>query len=258
MAENGVRRLRKAGRMVEMNSDHNLANTTTLWSLVLEANRGPEDAANRARELLLERYKGAVHRYLLGALHDPNAADDLSQEFYLRFVRGDFRNANPEKGRFRDLVKTTLFHLIIDHQRRQKTRPKALPPDDSGPADSSCDSVNSDERFLDSWRDQLLSQAWKALRARDATYYTVLRLRAENNDLSSAEMAKHLSEQFGQPVSADWVRTRLKRAREQFADLLLDELAQSMDHPTRERLEEELADLRLLTYCQEAVTRWNA
>jgi RNA polymerase sigma-70 factor (ECF subfamily) len=238
--------------------DHNLATTSTLWSLVREANDGPEEAAQRAREVLLERYKGAVHRYLLGALHDPNAADDLAQEFYLRFVRGDFRNADPEKGRFRDLVKTTLFHLIIDHQRRLKARPQPLPPEDCGPASAIEEAaVNSDEQFLDSWRQQLLSQTWKALRGQDATYYAVLRLRAESNDLSSAEMAQRLTVQLGHAVSADWVRTRLKRAREQFADLLLDELAQSMDNPTRTRLEEELADLRLLAYCQEAVARRN-
>jgi RNA polymerase sigma-70 factor (ECF subfamily) len=235
--------------------DHNLATTSTLWSLVREANDGPEEAAQRAREALLERYKGAVHRYLLGALHDPNAADDLAQEFYLRFVRGDFRNADPEKGRFRDLVKTTLFHLIVDHQRRLKARPQPLPPEDHGPASLGDEAVDSDEQFLDSWRQQLLSQTWKALRGQDATYYAVLRLRAENNDLSSAEMAERLTVQLGHAVSADWVRTRLKRAREQFADLLLDELAQSMDNPTRSRLEEELADLRLLAYCQDAVAR---
>ncbi|HEY7310667.1 MAG TPA: sigma-70 family RNA polymerase sigma factor [Gemmataceae bacterium] len=235
--------------------EQNLANTSTLWSLVTEANHGPEDAARRARETLLERYKGAVYRYLLGALHDSNAADDLAQEFFLRFVRGDLRNANPEKGRFRDLVKTTLFHLIVDYQRRRKGQPQPLPPDDCGPAASEDSALTSEEQFLDSWRQQLLSQAWKALRARDTTYYAVLRLRAEKNDLSSAEMAERLSEQLGNTVSADWVRTRLKRAREQFADLLLDELIQSMDNPTRERLEEELADLRLLMYCQDAVAR---
>jgi RNA polymerase sigma-70 factor (ECF subfamily) len=238
--------------------DHNLATTSTLWSLVREANDGPEEAAQRARELLLERYKGAVHRYLLAALRDPNAADDLAQEFFLRFVRGDFRNADPEKGRFRDLVKTTLFHLIVDHQRRMKSRPQPLPPEDFGPASTGEEAaVNSDEEFLDSWRQQLLSQTWRALRGQDATYYAVLRLRAENNDLSSAEMAERLTVQLGHAVSADWVRTRLKRAREQFADLLLDELAQSMDNPTRARLEEELADLRLLAYCRDAVARRN-
>jgi hypothetical protein len=71
-------------------------------------------------------------------------------------------------------------------------------------------------------------------------------------------MAERLSGELGHAVSADWVRTRLKRARDQFADLLLGELAQSMDNPTRERLEEELADLQLLKYCQDAVARWNA
>jgi RNA polymerase sigma-70 factor (ECF subfamily) len=236
--------------------EHNLADTSTLWSLVTEANYGPQDAAQRAREVLLERYKGAVHRYLLAALRDANAADDLAQEFFLRFVRGDLRNAHPDKGRFRDLIKTTLFHLIVDYQRRLKLRPQPLPSDDRGPADSTTDNLTSDEQFLESWRQQLLSRAWKALHSRDATYYTVLKMRAENNQLSSAQMAESLAAELGQPVSPDWVRTRLKRARAQFADLLLGELAQSMDNPTRERLEEELADLQLLMYCQDAVARW--
>lgn len=236
--------------------EHKLADTSTLWSLVTEANHGPLDAAQRAREVLLERYKGAVHRYLLAALRDANAADDLAQEFFLRFVRGDLRNAHPDKGRFRDLIKTTLFHLIVDHQRRLKTRPQQLPSDDRAPADSTAENLTSDEQFLDSWRQQLLSRTWKALNGRDATYYSVLKMRAENNELSSAQMAENLTSELGQPVSPDWVRTRLKRARAQFADLLLDELAQSLDNPTRERLEEELADLQLLMYCQDAVARW--
>jgi RNA polymerase sigma factor (sigma-70 family) len=240
--------------MDESGMDHNLASTTTLWGLVRQANSGPEEAARHAREVLLNRYRGAVHRYLLGAVGDHHVADDLAQEFFLRFVRGDFRNASPEKGRFRDLLKTTLYHLIVDHQRRQKANPQPLPPSDCFAGDVSPDPVH-DERFLESWRKQLLAQAWKALRDQDVTYYAVLYLRAENDQLSSAEMAVRLSGQLGTPVTADWVRTRLRRAREMFADLLLEELAQTLENPTRERLEEELADLRLLTYCQDAVVR---
>src|SRR5271165_1024348 len=111
----------------------NLNHISTIWSMVRKAH-GVPGAANPALEALLERYSGAVYRYLLGALRDPHAADDLSQEFSLRFVRGDFRNADPQRGRFRDLVKTVLFHLIVDYQRRQKAGPRALPPDDCGPA----------------------------------------------------------------------------------------------------------------------------
>jgi hypothetical protein len=40
----------------------------------------------------------------------------------------------------------------------------------------------------------------------------------------------------------------LYRAREKFAELLLDEVAQSLDQPTREDLEQELVDLNMLRY----------
>ena len=83
-----------------------------------------------ARAALVHRYRGAIYRYLLGAVRNPDVADDLAQDFALRLVRGDFRNADPERGRFRDLVKTVLFHLIVDYQRRQKAQPRALPPDE--------------------------------------------------------------------------------------------------------------------------------
>lgn len=246
--------------MDEVRVDQNLNHISTLWSMVRKAHDGTTDAASRALKVLMERYSGAVYRYLLGALRDPHAADDLSQEFSLRFVRGDFRNADPERGRFRDLVKTVLFHLIVDHQRRQKASPLALPPDDCGPAQPDTAALTSDAQFIESWRQQLLSQAWAALahwdRRNGSRYYDVLRYRAEHRELSSAEMAAQLSVRLNKKVSADWVRQTLRRAREQFADLLLEELSHSIVNPTRERLAEELADLRLLSYCQPALERW--
>jgi RNA polymerase sigma-70 factor (ECF subfamily) len=237
------------------NSELNLHSTSTLWGLVHEANCGTEDTARRAREEVLRRYSGAVYRYLLGALHDPHAADDLSQEFSLRFIRGDFRHASPEKGRFRDLIKTSLFHLIVDYQRRRKRIPQALPAEELGPAEEPPETYHSDEQFLESWRQQLLSQAWASLGSASPVYYKVLRARAENPALSSVQLAGQLDSAHGKPVTADWVRQTLRRARDQFADLLLDELAASMDSPSRERLEEELITLRLLPYCQQALKR---
>jgi RNA polymerase sigma factor (sigma-70 family) len=253
----------------EIRGNQNLNQISTIWTLVREAsppvggaaNPASREAATRALQALMERYGGAVYRYLLGALRDPHAADDLSQEFSLRFVRGDFRNADPERGRFRDLVKTVLFHLIVDHQRRRKASPLALPPDDCGPAQPDGDALTSEVQFVESWRQQLLSQAWTALnrwdRLKGSCYYDVLRYRAKHRELTSAEMAAKLSVRLKKKVSADWVRKTLERARDQFADLLLEELSHSIVNPTRERLAEELADLRLLSYCQPALDRWN-
>ena len=55
---------------------------------------GDRQAASDAQLRLLLDYSGAVSRYLLGALRDNEAADELAQEFAVRFIRGDFRGVS--------------------------------------------------------------------------------------------------------------------------------------------------------------------
>jgi RNA polymerase sigma-70 factor (ECF subfamily) len=195
-----------------------------------------------------------VRRYLLGALHDPDAADELFQEFALQFLRGGFRRADPEHGRFRNYLKSALFHLVAHYRRRQRRQPLPLREDaaDPGPA-------NSEQAFLRSWRDELLARAWRTLeraeRPDGPPFYAVLRFRADHADLRSAEMALRLSAQLGRPLTAAGVRQALHRARERFADALLDEVLHSLDRPAEEQLEQELIDLDLLDYCRPALQR---
>jgi len=216
----------------------NLGDIATHWTVVRQAHQGSGAEVERAKQELMERYSGAVYRYLLGALHDPHAADDLFQDFALRFLRGDFRNADPQRGRFRDFVKTALYHLIVDHQNRRRTGPAPLPAvecADPKPPDL----YYSEQEFLASWRAEMLSRAWQALdeagRTADQPFYHVLKLRAEAPALSSAEMAEQLSAQLGRPLSPDWVRQNLKRARARFTALLLDEVARSLDDAKKSR-----------------------
>ena len=51
------------------------------------------------------------------------------------------------------------------------------------------------------------------------------------------------------------MRKTLERARDRFADLLLDEIAQALTNPTLDQLEEELIDLNLLEHCRPALER---
>ena len=51
------------------------------------------------------------------------------------------------------------------------------------------------------------------------------------------------------------MRVLLHRARERFADLLLEEIAHSLDDPTPDALQDELADLDLLEYVAPALSR---
>src|SRR5438046_2124441 len=104
----------------EQGPDQRLSLIPTLWSLVGQAHHAPAEVAQSARQQLLERYGGAVHRYLRSLLGDPDAADEVFQEFAFRVLHGDLRGADPQRGRFRNFVKGTLFHLIADYRKKQR------------------------------------------------------------------------------------------------------------------------------------------
>jgi RNA polymerase sigma-70 factor (ECF subfamily) len=88
--------------------------------------RRDRDAASAARQLLVERYGGAVRNYLRAVLGDPDAADELAQEFALGLVRGEFRRADPRRGRFRNYIKAVLFHLVARHRRAARRTPRPM------------------------------------------------------------------------------------------------------------------------------------
>jgi RNA polymerase sigma-70 factor (ECF subfamily) len=252
--------------MKEREKAGHLSMTATLWSVVRRAHQGPEDAAASAREQLLEQYRQPVSRYLLGALRDADAAEELFQEFALRFLRGDFHRADPERGRFRAYLKTALYRLVVAYYRGQKGRPGPLPEQlDDEPACASGGGLNlsdSDVAFTRSWRETLLTRAWEGLaRLEESTgqpVYTVLRFRSEHPDMPSARMAEQLGARLGKPLTAAATRQALYRAREKFSDLLLEQVAQTLEEPTADRLAEELLDLGLLDYCRPALDRLRA
>ncbi|HZT79316.1 MAG TPA: sigma-70 family RNA polymerase sigma factor [Gemmataceae bacterium] len=245
--------------MNEQQLQDRLSQISTPWTMLRQAHGSQADAVSAAQQQLMQRYGGALYRYLLAALRDPDAADELNQEFAVRFLRGDFRNVNPERGRFRDFLKTSVLHLIVDFHRRRKVRPQQLSPDAPEPADPSDDLAELDRQFQQSWREELLNRSWEALarveRQTGQPFHTVLRFKAKNPDLRSAELAERLGAQMGKPLTAAGVRQTLHRARERFADLLLDEVLGSLDRPTLADLEQELADLGLLEYCRPALER---
>ena len=67
-------------------------------------------------------------------------------------------------------------------------------------------------------------------------------------DVPVEQRTEELGRQLGKPVSAEYVRQLLHRARKLFADLLLKEVAQSLEHPTLEAVKQELTDLGLATF----------
>ena len=237
--------------------DPHLSQMSTQWTMIFQAHSGTPGEKSQAVSQLICRYSGAVHRYLLKALKDPDAAAELDQEFAVRFLRGDFRHCDPDRGRFRDYVK-----------RRPKLDQRLLPAQTTNlsldsnfevPAAADRSPAQFEQQFLESWRKDLLDRAWNGLseleKSSGQPYHTVLRSRVDHPDLPSAELAKQLSTVLGRPLTAGAVRQALQRSRRKYVDILLDEVVVSLDRPTQAELEEELSDLNLLDYCRPYLKR---
>src|SRR5262249_25923126 len=235
-----------------------LSRITTLWTLVRRAHQGPGDEARDAQRQMLDRYGGAGGRSLRALLHDADAAEDLFQEFACTLLEGDLKGADPERGRFRNFVKGVLFHLVAKAHERRRRQPLLLSPEHLEPAAEPSESA-LEQAFLTSWRDDLLARSWAALAEYEQetgrAFYAVLRCRADHPGWSSDQLAEEMSRQLGRALTPAGVRQTLHRAREKFADLLLDEVAHSLEAPTVEYLEEELIDLGLIDYCRPALQR---
>lgn len=245
--------------MDSMNSNRHLSRISTLWTLVSLAHHEPNDEVRTAQQKLLDRYSSAIRRYLLGALRDADAAEDLFQDFAYRFLHGDFHNVDPKRGRFRDYVKGVLFHLVADYHKKRQRLPRQLASEHSDPAVICEPDAEQEQAFLTTWRDELLMRTWAALAAADEakgqSFHAVLRFRAEHRDMPSHEMAEQLSQLLGKALTANGVRKTLERARDRFEDLLLDAIADELCDPTVDNLEAELIDLNLLDYCKSALER---
>jgi RNA polymerase sigma-70 factor (ECF subfamily) len=231
-----------------------LSRIQTCWSQICRAHDGPAPARQAAQRALLERYGGAIQRYLLGAVRDPDVAAELFQEFACQLLQGDLKGATPERGKFRNFLRGVLFHMVADHHRRKGKLPKQLATNLTEPAAPDPILKESEREFLDSWRDELLARTWTRLgeleRKKGQPLYTVLRFRAEHPKLKSDELARELSTRLRKEVTAAGVRQMIHRARERFAELLLEDVAHSLELPSIERVEEELTDLGLLEYCR--------
>jgi RNA polymerase sigma-70 factor (ECF subfamily) len=234
-------------------AEAHLSQMSTVWTVVYQAKSGKPGQAGDAVTQLMLRYAGAVHRYLLKILRDPEIAAELDQEFALRFLRGDFRHCDPSRGRFRDYVKRALQNLVNDYYRRKRPNVSM--------EEVFCEPVTEDSeppefeiQFVESWKKDLLERAWRSLldleQRTNLPYYTVLRLRVDHPDLRSHKLAEKLSSTLGRTVTAGAFRQAVQRARLKYVKFLIQEVKDSLRDPIPENVEEELGDLGLLEFCR--------
>lgn len=222
---------------------------STQWSVVLRA-RGDATDANAALESLCRSYRPPVLAYIRGRGYASDAAEDLAQTFFERFIEDAYHaNADPERGRFRAFLLTALKRFLInaDAEAHAIKRGSGMRFDslteNSHAGDAMMATGTPERAFERSWALAVLDAAMQKLRAE-----------AENTGkLAQFEQLREFlterpdEEDYARAAAAlnmrrNTLAVAVHRLRHRLRELVRTELAQTT--AAHEDLESELRDLR--------------
>lgn len=94
---------------------------TTRWTLVVAAGDPQRKEARPALVALCESYWYPLYAYLRRRGYAAEQAQDLTQEFFVRVLEGRYLDpADPEKGRFRAFLLSSLKFFVADEGDRNR------------------------------------------------------------------------------------------------------------------------------------------
>ena len=213
---------------------------TTRWSLVLTAGRADTEG-KRALSELCEQYWPPVHAFLLRKCGDRERAKDLTQGFFLDLLtREDLAEADPSRGRFRSfLLKCAQNFAAKEHARdtAQKRGGGRLPQSlqalqgEDGEAALAVDADTPVAAFERRWARALLDLVLQRLGAEyEARGRTDVFLALQPYLESTGESEPYAAVAQRLELSTAAVKVTVHRLRQRFRELLLAEVAQTVQH----------------------------
>lgn len=212
---------------------------STLWDLIRRAREGRGEGRAEALEALFTLYYRPVRRFFQRALRaGAQQADDLTQEFFTRFIEKDFlRNVTREEN-FRGFLKVACRRHFISwlESRAARPLPRIPPPETLEPA--------VDEEFRTWYLEEALRAMREALAEEGKPAALAVFEARVKLDGSEPENYKSIADRLGLRVYD--VRNLLVLARRIFRRELLRLAEERADDPKLE-----LAELGLLPYLPE-------
>jgi RNA polymerase sigma-70 factor (ECF subfamily) len=212
---------------------------TTQWSQVLAARDGSDTEARRALESLCQTYWQPLYAYIRHQGYEPDEAGDLTQAYFTEFLEKDFlADVDPEKGRFRSFLLSSLRHFL-SHERSRSLALKR----GGGTLTLSLDTDGAEERYLQEpatgrspeevferrWALTVLGKALASLRRASAAEGQRRSFETLKPYLTGEEPTRpyrEVAEELGMTEMA--VRKAVHRLRRRFGKVLRAEIAETV------------------------------
>jgi RNA polymerase sigma factor (sigma-70 family) len=225
---------------------------TTHWSVVITAKQGDTPEAAAAMERLCQTYWYPLYAFLRREGRSRHDAEDLTQEFFVRVLRGQFlENVSPRKGKFRSFLLTSLKHFLSDVWDKARAQKRGggqifipldvhnaealylLEPDTT---------ATPDEVFEQRWALTVLSQALKRLREEFGTAGRIAefdQLKVFLSTPTEPGAYNDLAVELGMAV--DTLAVKVHRLRQRYGELIRAEISHTVSDEAE--VEDELEHL---------------
>ncbi len=216
--------------------------TTTHWSVVLAAGRVESAQAREALEKLCQIYWYPLYVYVRGRGHSPEDAQDLTQEFFARFLQKEyFHLADPRRGRFRTFLLHALEHFLVNEWKRAQRAKRGggspclsldAEPVENRYSREAVTRLTPERAYEKRWARTLLEQVLAAVQ-QEYTQSGQGRLFEELSELLWGRDASVSYAQIGQRLgmSEGAIGTAMHRLRQRYGEKLRAEVAQTVAEP---------------------------
>jgi len=233
-------------------ANHAAQFATTHWSVVVAAGAKESPHAREALTALCATYWYPLYAYARRLGHEAHQAQDLTQEFFTRFLEKDYLKAlDPERGKFRTFLLVSFRHFLANEHDRANAQKRG-----GGPNTLSLDldaaewrtrlepshALTPEKLFERRWALTLLEQTLARLRAEFTTsgrgpLFDHLKgsLTGEKTGVRSQELADRLG------MTTGAINVAVHRLRQRYRELLREEIARTVSNP--EDIDGEIRDL---------------
>ncbi len=219
-------------------------------------------------------YQVPIRKFFMCLCGNANEADEQFQEFAVKFLSGAFDSFKPEKGRFRDYLKTSLRNQVRRSIKKGANLAIQIPEDLSAADPNAVQPIELALREFDSIEGEQIKQLVDDdMRIEEeegknqfhsllqfAISYQKNRLQkftesGGKTKLPVSAIVEFFRDQFGESVSPDTAKQRMFRAKTAYSSKMISEISVRIADPSDVAIREAAREMGLAPYVERELAR---